>query len=265
MISVSNNPLLIKGVSRVKKILDSGKKVITYDFLTFLQMNGRTNILIGYSSRLFCDGLESIIGSLDRYTVIDSVPVWKGLFDRLANNNVEIVIIELCKPKKPDVDSLVKILHEYPGHKIFLISHLAHFKISRQLLDSGVAAYLLKSCSRKDLLMALDKLADNLNYYCTNISMSVMNSMREPQVSEDFSLTEREKEVLSDLVNCRTNIEIADKLGLSENTVKAHRRNIQAKFGVNNLLGMVRFACRSNLIDFGKDDFCLECPHCYNN
>jgi len=228
-------------------------------------MNGVINVLIGYSSRLFCDGLESIVASTDRYRVADSVPVWKGLVDRLQSNNIDIVIIELCRPRKSDVDNLLTILHDHPGHKIFLISHLAHYKISRQLLDSGIAAYVLKSCTRKDLLMALDKLADNLNYYCTNITMSIMNSAREPYREPGVTLTERERQVLSGLVNCQTNNEIANKLGLSENTVKAHRRNIQSKFGVNNLLGMVRFACRSNLIDFGKDDYCAECPHCYQN
>ena len=229
-------------------------------------MNGQIKILIGYSSRLFCNGLEAIISGSDRFEVTDTVPVWQGLHDRLEKmNGGEIVIIELCKPRKVDIEAILTILHEHPVYKIFLISHLAHHKITRQLLECGIGAYLLKSCSQKDLMMALEKLSDNKNYFCSDITMSVMNSVRESKPETIISLTIREREILKGLVNGNTNNEIAGALGLSENTVKAHRRNIQAKFGVNNLLGMVRYACRSNLIDFGRDEYCLECPHCYQN
>lgn len=231
-------------------------------------MNTQRKILIGYTSRLFCDGMEAILQENKGYKIVDSVPARNGIAERLSIKNgeeVDILLIELCKPRKHDIDFVKSLLEGFNGLKVFLVSHLPHHKISKELIEMGIGAFLLKSCSKKDLIMALDKLSAGLNYYCTDITMSIMHPRKEVSYEDEVHLTEREKQVLSELVNSKTNYQIADKLKLSENTVKAHRRNIQNKFGVNNLMGMVRYACRSNLIDFGRDEFCIECPHCLPN
>jgi len=221
--------------------------------------------MIGYTSKLFCDGLEAIIQDYGGYKIIGTIPVRNLLLEKLSKNKrkeIDIVLIELCKPRNTDIDLIKSLLIGHNNLKVFLVSNLPHHKISKELIELGIGAYLLKSCNRNDLIMALDKLSDGLNYFCTDITMSIMNPMKEASVKENIHLTGREKQILAELVTCQTNCEIAGKLKLSENTVKAHRRNIQNKFGVNNLMGMIRYACRSNLIDFGKDGFCRECPHC---
>lgn len=225
-------------------------------------MRSPKQIVIGYTTRLFGESLESMVGGFGGFTVSATISLWEPLRDFMkSRQDIDIVLLELCMPKKCDIINISTIRESHPGCKIFLLSHLPQPEVSSRLIEAGIDAFMLKSCSRNDMITAFGKLAENRNFFCSDITMAIMNSDRASKGKEIVTLTAREKEILTDLVNCRTNYQIAVKLGLSENTVKAHRKNIQNKFGVNNLLGMVRFACRSNLIDFGQDEFCMQCPH----
>jgi len=222
----------------------------------------KKQVVIGYTERMFSQGLESIIDGFDDFIVFERALIGQrllALLDRLKS--VDILIIEINYPTKNDLDYITSLMNSYPLIQILLVSHLPRTKIGRKLIDSGIDAYLLKECSKHDILIALDKIVDSKNYFCSDITKVLLNSNRECQIKEEINLTLREKDILAGLVNCKTNRQIGEDLGISENTIKTHRRNIQSKFGVNNLLGMVRFACRANLIDFGEDEFCMDCPH----
>jgi len=219
-------------------------------------------ISIAYTTRLFSDGLEAIIDRFENFTVEFTSPIGKELFNRLTNNSFgQILILQINCPSTRDLDLIKKLIESYPLVKILLLSLLPRTNIGFELIESGISGYLVKSCAKEDLLSALNKIAENKPYICSEITQNLFTGKKKDHDKKEYDLTDREKEVLSMLVSSHTNKQIANKLNLSENTVKTHRRNIHAKFGVSNLLGMVRYACRSNLIDFGDDGYCLVCPY----
>jgi len=225
--------------------------------------DNKHQILIGYSLKLFCDGLESMLNGFDEFNVVKSLPYNYDLIELLTlSNDIDILIIELNCPTKYDLSIIYKLVEVSPTIKIFLISHKPRTKISSKLIEMGIGAYVLKTCTKQDILMALYKIIDNKNFYCSEITRAILHENNHLENDPEIRLSEREKEILAMLINCKTNNQIATNLGLSENTIKTHRRNIHNKFGVKNLIGLVRYACRANLINFGQDDFCSACPHC---
>jgi two-component system response regulator DegU len=85
-----------------------------------------------------------------------------------------------------------------------------------------------------------------LHRYCVNVSVTTFSGSR-----PDFTkahLSDREKEVLMLICRELTIREIAQKLFLSENTVRNHRVNIMEKIGTHNTVGMVKYAYDSGLI-----------------
>lgn len=226
-------------------------------------MASRQNqVLIGYSSRLFSNGLESIIDGFDKFTVENSVPVGDKLKSLLGNNGTpDFLILEVDHPGKRDLSYIKLLAESHASVKILLLSHLSNSHMTSDLLESGILGYLLKSCSRQDLLSALTKMSEDKPYFCSDITTTLLASQHVNETSTVHTLTEREIAILTLLVQGQTNKDVAEHMRISENTVKTHRRNIQKKFGTSNLLGMVRYACRENLVDFGCAEFCTTCPY----
>ena len=219
-------------------------------------------VSIGYSSRLFSDGLESIIDGFNDFSVLNSVPVGDKLKTSLDNHSFpDFLILEVGHPGERDLSYIKLLLETFASLKILLISHLPNRHMTSDLLESGILAYLLNSCSSQDLLTALNKMLEDKHYFCSDITKTLLAGHNLNHKSEENTLTDREIEILTLLVQSHTNKYIAEDLNISENTVKTHRRNIQKKFGMSNLLGMVRYACRENLVDFGCAEFCTTCPY----
>lgn len=234
-------------------------KLYQYPWTMTSQQN---QVLIGYSSSLFSNGLESIIDGFENFSVLNSVPVGDKLKTMLGNNgSADFLILELEHPGDRDLKYVKLLAETFSAVKILLLSHLPNRHITSSLLESGILGYVLKSCTWQDLLSALGKMAEDRPYICSDITKTLLSNTRLNKENEQIALTGREIEILALLVQSHTNRYIADDLNISENTVKTHRRNIQKKFGTTNLLGMIRYACRENLVDFGCADYCTTCPY----
>ncbi len=123
-----------------------------------------------------------------------------------------------------------------------------------RLLKYDIQGYLLKSAPVEDLLQAIRTVAKGGTYYSKEIDISgKQDDPRHTVIIDnrkvDDILTRREQEVLSLICREFSNAEIAEKLFLSIGTVETHRKRIISKLGVNNTVGLVKFAVRHGLID----------------
>ena len=220
-------------------------------------------ITLGYSNRLFAEGLELMIQSFQDFKLLQSIP-YEDLVDYYArrDNGSKILILELNIPKKSDLELIKSVLDARPDLLILLLSLTPSPQISFNLIESGISAYILKSCMSADLLSALDKITTGKNYFCSTITMKLISEKGDNGKHKTLSLlTEREKEILIMLVNNCSTGEVAGKLSISHNTVKTHKRNIQAKLGIHSMIGMLLYAVRNSLVEVGYHDLCNACPH----
>lgn len=219
-------------------------------------------VFIAYTSRLFSDGLHDMIDTFEGYTAMRSFPFGNSILDNFSDKTrADILVLEVNCPLKRHLEQIYCLLEAFPNQKIILLSNQPRLEIGVDIIESGISAYMLKSCGKEDLLAAFRKIIEGKHYFCSDITQRLLSPNYENPYEKEVKLTDREKEILGLLVNSYSNKQIAIQLSLSENTVKTHRKNIHAKFGVSNLIGLVRYACRSNLIEFGDEGFCLVCPY----
>jgi len=228
--------------------------------------NKYQNIFIGYTTRIFSDALEVMIESFGGFRVIRMAPVGTSLIETLQNmKETGILILELNCPGSKDIEHIQYLSNSFPHLKILLLIYRFPKRLSGNIFDTGIDGCVLKSCTRQDLHTALTRLVRDEIFFCSGVAKEILEQRKSDLVDDEHHLTLREKEILALMVSGETSQIIATHLGLSENTVKTHRRNIQTKFGVNNLVGMIRYACRTGLLDFGNGTFCLSCPYCVEN
>lgn len=220
---------------------------------------------IRYTNRLFADGLEQIVNTHPDISVICTKPYNRDDDpDSFAPAESYMTLLELDYPKKSDIDYLNRVLGALPGAQILVLTNQASINISRDLIRSGVAGYLLKSCSKQDLVNAILKILDAKSYICTEITKRILNGETNgKQVQSDLS--DREKEILRLIASNQSIPTVADHLNISQNTVKTHKKNILTKLGVHNTMGLFLYAIRHEMVDAGDHDLCNYCPYFSHN
>ncbi len=207
-------------------------------------------IVIGYTNRLMCEALSSMIEHKPFYQVNAVIPNGPELIKHLKSINVDYVLIEEEVPNFNTIDYLEKIKDEFPLMKIILVANKCYNGYVSKLMNCGLNAFLLKTCGKEDFYLALSKMSEGKKYYCSCITQLLLREYSEKENEPRMALTNRELHVLKYLVDGYANKEIAAELKISESTIKTHRKNLMEKFGAKNLISLVRYACMENLLNF---------------
>lgn len=221
----------------------------------------KTDIYISYNERLIHDGIYSLINEHGGYNIVGSSENSNEIFKLLKQHSFKILIIEFSFPNHCSLNYISKIKSDFPDIKLLLISSLFMQGLINKFIEIGVDAYILKSCTQDGLFTALEKIEINDKYYCPTITHLLIDEFKNNNGTKSDILTSRETEVLKFLIDGQSNSRIAKGLNISLHTVKTHRKNIMDKFGANNLISVIRYACREQLIDQDNGFFCVSCPH----
>ena len=195
-----------------------------------------------------------------------------GLVSLLDNSNVEIVAeadsgeeaVKLAKKHKPDVilldvrmnpgtDGLValeKIRTDAPGVSCIMLTTFDNPTYVARAVASGAHDYLLKGCSRQELLDAVTGAASGKlsmrSGELRRIATTMANRISTPD--PDVPLTPREMQVLRHMALGLPNKEIAKSLTISVETVKEHVQNILRKLSVSDRTQAAVWAVRRGLV-----------------
>ena len=152
----------------------------------------------------------------------------------------DVAVVDVRLPGDSGLDLLRRIRSSWPELPVVILSHYDDEEYVRTALAEGAAGYLLKDITPEDLIQALSAAVSGAgNVLSPAAAKSLIQPHRPPGPEEERpapgrTLTKREREVLSLLAGGLSNREIADRLSLSEKTVKAHLASIFRKLGVPN-------------------------------
>ncbi|MEX1262813.1 MAG: response regulator transcription factor [Actinomycetota bacterium] len=156
-----------------------------------------------------------------------------------ADANVDIALVDVRMPDLDGLELLRAIKAEWAGIPVIMLSTYENAPYVKRALSDGASGYLLKDATPEDLSQAI------------NVAMSGSGNVLSPRVIQnlfddqlggssengrrnEYSLTQRENDILARLAEGRSNREIAQSLFLSEKTVKAHLASVFRKLGVTN-------------------------------
>ena len=156
-----------------------------------------------------------------------------------ANADVDIALVDVRMPDLDGLELLRAIKSEWAGIPVIMLSTYENAPYVKRALADGAAGYLLKDATPEDLSQAI------------NVAMSGSGNVLSPRVIQnlfdeqlggtyengrrnEYSLTQRENDILARLAEGRSNRDIAQSLFLSEKTVKAHLAAVFRKLGVTN-------------------------------
>ena len=168
--------------------------------------------------------------------------------------DTDILLLDVYLPDMPEEEIVQQIRSAYPDLRIVYLTLLRGTRYVHKLAKYNIQGYILKNASLDELLSAIRSVHEGGRYFSKDIHIGdrdedFRNTITIEDRQIDEILSRRELEVLRLICKEYSNAEIAEKLFLSVSTVETHRKNLIAKLGVNNTVGLVKFALRNNLSD----------------
>lgn len=211
-------------------------------------------VFITDDHELYLEGLCLLLKKQEGIEVVGTSLSGKELLAKLPGTSAEVLLLDVNLPDIEEEELLKRIRQEYPAVKVLYLTMMRGTRYIHKLMKYGVQGYLLKNAGIEELNTAIRTVAAGGEYFSKEINIfDVNNDFRntitidDKQVSE--ILSKREVEILKLICKEYSNGEIAEKLFLSISTIETHRKNLIAKLGVNNTVGLVKYAIRNNLIE----------------
>ena len=154
----------------------------------------------------------------------------------------DVTIMDIVMPEMCGVTALQEIRRDHPAARVVM---LTTYKGDVQILravQGGAAGFLLKSTLRKDLLETIRGVHQGQRRIPPEIAMELAQHMGQGPLSA------RETEVLNHAATGHSNRRIAEQLAISEETVKAHMKNVLAKLAANDRTHAVTIALKRGII-----------------
>jgi two-component system response regulator DegU len=217
-------------------------------------MKKEIKVFIADDHTLFRKAMVNLLQTFSRVSLVKDAENGKELLALIKQEPPDVALIDLQMPIMDGNDTCEYLVAKYPGIKLIVLTMHDSEKYILHMMEMGVHGFLLKNTEPDELERAIYSVYDK-DFYHNDLVASVLRKSVRDKVTPnrpDFSKTElsdREKEIL--LMICRelTMREMAQRLSLSENTVRNHRANIMEKIGAHNMVGMVRYAYDSGLIN----------------
>jgi two-component system response regulator NreC len=211
-------------------------------------------VFITDDHEMYLEGLALLLGKQQGIEVIGTARSGKELLAGIQGLQADVLLLDVYLPDISEEELVQAIRACRPDLKILYLTLLRGTRYVHKLSKHKIQGYILKNATLEDLLFALKSVHEGGSYFSKDIHIGDTDEdFRNTVTIEDKQLNDilsrRELEVLKLICREYSNAQIADKLFLSVSTVETHRKNLIAKLGVNNTVGLVKFALRHKLIE----------------
>ena len=154
----------------------------------------------------------------------------------------DAILMELWLPDMSGIDAMVAIRKEFPKARIVVFTTSEGDIEIRRALEAGACSYMLKSTLPNELADTIRQVHAGKKSVPPAVAARIVEHLSEEP------LTKREVEVLKLAMTGSRNRDIADRLSISEETVKAHMKHILEKLGASDRTEAVTIAARRGII-----------------
>lgn len=207
-------------------------------------------VMIADDHSMIREGLKQLLELEKDFRVVEEACDGVECLEKLEKTIPDILLLDINMPNMNGLDVLKKIKEKRMKVKILVLTIHNEVEYLLKAVDIGINGYLLKDSESAELKKAILTVINGENYIQPSL-IPLLNAKMIDRNKDNVkieSLTRREMDVLKLLAVGMYNKEIAEKLNISERTVKNHVSNIFKKIGVTDRTQAAVFAIRNNLI-----------------
>jgi DNA-binding NarL/FixJ family response regulator len=203
------------------------------------------SVLIVDDHPIVRDGLRGIFTGDERFDVVGEAANGAEAIVLAEARQPDVVLMDLRMPEVDGVTAIAELARRGVSSRVLVLTTYDTDSDVLPAIEAGATGYLLKDAPREELFRAVEAAAKGQAVLSPAVATRLMGRMRAPATE---LLSQRELEVLGLIARGSTNREAAERLFISEATVKTHLLHVYAKLGVKDRAAAVAVAFERGLL-----------------
>jgi len=188
------------------------------------------------------EGIATVIRNQPDMTLIAEAFNGREAIQKFREHKPDVVLLDLRLPDMSGIDTMITIRNEFPEARAIILTTFEGDAEIQRALVAGARAYVLKSMPPKELVEVIRKVHAGKKPIAPQIAAQLAEHYG------DEALTQREIDVLRQIAGGNRNRDIAEKLFISEETVKVHIKHVMEKLGASDRTQAVAIGVRRGII-----------------
>jgi len=214
-----------------------------------MPIEAKIRLLVADDQDMVRLGVKALLAGTE-IKVVAEVASGQAATKHALEAEVDVVLMDVRMPDGDGLTALGRIKLDKPNLSIILFSAFDNPASIARAIALGASGFLLKTCTRDELLSTIRTVAKGENVWTREKLRSVSGALRTPRMANNLeaSLSEREGEVLRQMSRGLTNKQIAETMKISYETVKEHVQHVLRKIGLTDRTQAAVWAVRNNLV-----------------
>jgi two-component system, NarL family, response regulator LiaR len=192
-------------------------------------------------------GLATFLKAYDDLILAGEAESGEAAIQLCTEVKPDVILMDMVLPVMDGATATRKIREEYPQIQVIALTSFKQRELIKNALEAGAIGYLLKDVSADELARAIRAAHSGRATLSPEAAQALVETANQSPLP-GLDLTDREKEVLSLMVEGLNNTQIAGRLTVSPSTIKSHVSNILSKLAVASRTEAVTLALRNHII-----------------
>jgi NarL family two-component system response regulator LiaR len=192
-------------------------------------------------------GLATFLMVFDDLTLAGEADSGAAAIQLCAQALPDVILMDMVMPEMDGATATRLIRQQYPQVQVIALTSFKEGKLIKNALEAGAISYLLKDVSADELAQAIRAAHSGRATLSPEAAQVLVETANQPP-APGLDLTERERVVLTLMIEGLNNTQIAGRLTVSPSTIKSHVSNILSKLGVASRTEAVTLALRNHIL-----------------
>lgn len=193
----------------------------------------RIKVMIVDDQPIVRDGIKMVLSLCGDIDIVTTAANGEEAFEACSREAIDVILMDIRMPQMDGVKATKLIKNKYPDIKIVILTTFNDDEFIFEALKNGATSYLLKDIASEEIINTIKIIHAGGTVLHNNIASRLLNRAVSGPPAEE-TLTQREEEVAKLVAEGISNRDIAQRLFISEGTVKNHITNIMTKLGIKH-------------------------------